>query len=191
MILLAYRWLSSGLSTIQNSWVPNLLDVWIFLGFLLVQVAHHIPCQINWPICLYVVDYRVYQLIWLVLMVVCWSNTSNGSDDTQKSYRRWNQPEQPVGSFHRAMNRTLSDDSRSKGSVSPAQSITKIDFSKLERTALLRYWRHFNLVDAIPNPSKEQLIDVVQRHFTSQQLDESQVIVGFAQAAKRLKAVCN
>ncbi|RVW73290.1 hypothetical protein CK203_050382 [Vitis vinifera] len=102
------------------------------------------------------------------------------------------------------MSRPLSDDSQSKGSYSPTQSSTKVDFSKLEKTALLRYWRHFNLVDSIPNPSKEQLIDVVQRHFMSQvlqiyfllffpllQLDELQVIIGFAQAAKRLKTVCN
>ncbi|KAF6166590.1 hypothetical protein GIB67_005452, partial [Kingdonia uniflora] len=45
---------------------------------------------------------------------------------------------------------------------------TKVDFSKLEMAALWRYWRHFNLADAIPNPSKSQLIDVVQRHFMSQ-----------------------
>nr|GMD79650.1 Histone deacetylase complex subunit SAP30/SAP30-like [Ipomoea batatas] len=68
--------------------------------------------------------------------------------------------------------------------------VQKVDLSKLEMTALWRYLQHFNLVDAIPNPSKEQLIDVVQRHFMSQQLDELQVIVGFVQAAKRLKTVC-
>jgi hypothetical protein len=45
-------------------------------------------------------------------------------------------------------------------------------------------------VDAIPNPSKEQLIDIVQRHFMSQQMDELQVIVGFVQAAKRMKKAC-
>ncbi|KAK6115842.1 hypothetical protein DH2020_008111 [Rehmannia glutinosa] len=67
---------------------------------------------------------------------------------------------------------------------------TKVDLSKLEMAALWRYLLHFNLVDAIPNPSKEQLIDVVQRHFVSQQLDELQVITGFVQAAKRLKTVC-
>ncbi|CAA6662992.1 unnamed protein product [Spirodela intermedia] len=67
----------------------------------------------------------------------------------------------------------------------------KVDLSKLETTALWRYLRHFNLVGADPNPSKEQLIDAVQRHFMSQQLDELQVIPGFIQAAKRLKTLCN
>ncbi|KAE8656569.1 hypothetical protein F3Y22_tig00116999pilonHSYRG00007 [Hibiscus syriacus] len=66
----------------------------------------------------------------------------------------------------------------------------KIDLSKLEMAALWRYWRYFNLVDAIPNPSKEQLVDVVQRHFMSQKIDELQVIVGFVHASKRLKTVC-
>ncbi|KAE8038258.1 hypothetical protein FH972_010786 [Carpinus fangiana] len=67
--------------------------------------------------------------------------------------------------------------------------------------ALWRYWRQVNLVsfsnildcyvDAIPNPTKERLADVVQRHFISQkQMDELQVILGFVQAAKRLKIVC-
>ncbi|XP_059290685.1 uncharacterized protein LOC132044215 isoform X2 [Lycium ferocissimum] len=68
-------------------------------------------------------------------------------------------------------------------------NVQNVDLSKLEMAALWRYWQHFNLMDAIPNPSKEQLIDVVKRHFTSQQLDELQVIVGFVQAAKRLKTL--
>ncbi|XP_031503269.1 uncharacterized protein LOC116266262 [Nymphaea colorata] len=67
---------------------------------------------------------------------------------------------------------------------------TKVNLAKLETAALWRYWRHFNLVDINPNPSKEQLIHAVQRHFTSQQLDEFQVIVGFIQSAKRLKTAC-
>ncbi|AQK64515.1 hypothetical protein ZEAMMB73_Zm00001d013832 [Zea mays] len=46
-----------------------------------------------------------------------------------------------------------------------------------------------NKQDACPNPYREQLLDAVQRHFTAQpkQLDELQVIVGFMQAAKRMK----
>ncbi|KAF7137506.1 hypothetical protein RHSIM_Rhsim07G0235900 [Rhododendron simsii] len=66
---------------------------------------------------------------------------------------------------------SLSCDSQSKGSVTTPRGSTKVDLSKLEMAALWRYWRHFNLVDAIPNPSKEQLIDVVQRHFMSQQVE--------------------
>lgn len=65
----------------------------------------------------------------------------------------------------------------------------KVDFSKLEMAALVRYLRHFNLVELGPNPSKEQLVAAVERHFMSQQLDELQVIASFVQAAKRLKTV--
>ncbi|XP_021610583.1 uncharacterized protein LOC110613662 [Manihot esculenta] len=70
----------------------------------------------------------------------------------------------------------------SKGSVPTPRGTAKVDLSKLEMAALWRYWRHFNLVDVVPNPSKEQLVDVVQRHFMSQQMDELQVIVGFVQS---------
>ncbi|OVA04557.1 Histone deacetylase complex subunit SAP30/SAP30-like [Macleaya cordata] len=120
-----------------------------------------------------------------------WNGSDMASDDTQKSHRPRHRSHKSVGSSQKTMSRTFSYDSQSKGSVSPARCATKVDLSKLEMTALWRYWRHFNLVDAIPNPSKEELVDVVQRHFMSQQLDELQVITGFVQAAKRLKTVCN
>lgn len=80
-------------------------------------------------------------------------------------------------------------DASSKGLKSSPSGLLRVDFSKLEMAALLRYWRHFNLVDLGPNPSKEQLVDAVERHFMSQQLDEVQVINAFVQAAKRLKTV--
>ncbi|KAJ7564571.1 hypothetical protein O6H91_02G023200 [Diphasiastrum complanatum] len=64
-----------------------------------------------------------------------------------------------------------------------------VDLSKLETEALRRYRRHFKLFDVSPNSSKEQLLRAVGRHFTSHQLDELEVIAGFVQAAKRLKAL--
>ncbi|KAK4348753.1 hypothetical protein RND71_031508 [Anisodus tanguticus] len=121
---------------------------------------------------------------------VQWNGSDMASDDTQKSHRSRHRLHKSYGSSHKAMSRSLSCDSQSKGSISTHRGSMKVDLSKLEIAALWRYWRHFNLREAIPNPSKEQLIDVVQRHFTSQQLDELQVIVGFVQAAKRLKTVC-
>ncbi|XP_061370677.1 uncharacterized protein LOC133313327 isoform X3 [Gastrolobium bilobum] len=114
----------------------------------------------------------------------------SASDDTQKSHKSRHRMHRSLGSSHKTMSRSFSGDSQSKGSVSMPNGSTKVDLSKLEMAALWRYWRHFNLVDAIPNPSKEQLVAVVQRHFMSQQMDELQVIVGFVQAAKRLKTVC-
>ncbi|XP_047327549.1 uncharacterized protein LOC124931195 isoform X2 [Impatiens glandulifera] len=114
----------------------------------------------------------------------------SASDDTQKSHRSRNRLNKWSGSSHRTMSRSLSYDSHSKGSVCAPRG-SMIDLSRLEKAALWRYWRHFNLVNGnVPNPSKEQLVDVVQRHFMSQQLDELQVIMGFSEAAKRLKKVC-
>ncbi|KAL3505266.1 hypothetical protein ACH5RR_035107 [Cinchona calisaya] len=121
---------------------------------------------------------------------VQWNGSDFASDENQKSHRSRHRMHKSSGSSQRTMSRSLSSDSHSKGSVSTFRGSTKIDLSKLEMAALWRYWRHFNLVDAIPNPSKEQLLDVVQRHFMSQQLDELQVIAGFVQSAKRLKTVC-
>ncbi|CAM6022725.1 unnamed protein product [Sphagnum balticum] len=66
--------------------------------------------------------------------------------------------------------------------------VQTVDLSKLETAALKRYRRHFKLVEVGPNSSKQQLLDAVGRHFMSQELDEFQVITGFMQAAKRLKA---
>ncbi|XP_031112017.1 uncharacterized protein LOC116015988 [Ipomoea triloba] len=118
-----------------------------------------------------------------------WNGSDMASDDTQKSNRSRHRMLKSSGQSHKTMCRSLSCDAQSKGSVSTQRSM-KVDLSKLEMAALWRYLRHFNLVGSIPNPSKEQLIDIVQRHFMSQQLDELQVIVGFVQAAKRLKTVC-
>ncbi|KAE8713414.1 hypothetical protein F3Y22_tig00110210pilonHSYRG00083 [Hibiscus syriacus] len=112
------------------------------------------------------------------------------SDDTQKSYRSRHRSHKSTGSSRKTLSRSLSCDSQSKRSVSTPHGSTKVDLSKLETAALWRYWRHFNLVEAIPNPSKEQLVDIVQRHFMAQQMDELQVIAGFVQAAKKLKTVC-
>ncbi|XP_052191607.1 uncharacterized protein LOC127800817 isoform X2 [Diospyros lotus] len=121
-----------------------------------------------------------------------WNGSDMGgfaSDDTQKSHRSRHRKHISSGSSYKTMSRSLSCDSQSKGSVSTPRG-SMVDLSKLEMTALRRYWRHFKLVDASPNPSREQLVEVVQRHFMSQQLDELQVITGFVQAAKRLKMVC-
>ncbi|XP_050214379.1 uncharacterized protein LOC126665589 [Mercurialis annua] len=124
---------------------------------------------------------------------VQWNVSDLASDDTQKSHRSKHRTHKSTGSSYKTVSRSLSCDSHSKGSVfTPRGGTTKIDLSRLEMAALWRYWKHFNLVDNIPtNPSKEQLVNVVQRHFMSQQMDELQVIVGFVQAAKRLKTVCN
>lgn len=121
-----------------------------------------------------------------------WNGSDLASDDTQKSHHRSrHRPHKSAGSSsHKTVSRSLSCDSQSKTSFTNSRGSVKVDLSKLEMAALRRYWRHFNLAGVIPNPSKEQLVDIVQRHFMSQTLDELQVIVGFAQAAKKLKTLC-
>uniref|UniRef100_A0A1D1Z862 Histone deacetylase complex subunit SAP30L n=1 Tax=Anthurium amnicola TaxID=1678845 RepID=A0A1D1Z862_9ARAE len=74
------------------------------------------------------------------------------------------------------------------GSAKQPQGKLTVDIRKLGAVSLWRYWRHYKLEGKNFRPSsKEQLIEVVQRHFVSQQLDEFQVIAGFLHAAKRLR----
>nr|XP_009411032.1 PREDICTED: uncharacterized protein LOC103992867 isoform X1 [Musa acuminata subsp. malaccensis]XP_018684647.1 PREDICTED: uncharacterized protein LOC103992867 isoform X1 [Musa acuminata subsp. malaccensis] len=119
-----------------------------------------------------------------------WNSSDLAFDDTQSQKPQNSKTRHYKGSLSKSLTWSHSSDSKSKGSISSSRGTMKVDLSKLETTALWRYWRHFNLVNASPNPSKEQLIEVVERHFMSQQLDELQVILGFVQAAKRLKTVC-
>ncbi|CAN7134036.1 uncharacterized protein LOC103835849 isoform X2 [Brassica rapa] len=112
------------------------------------------------------------------------------SEDTLRPHKVKQRGQRSPRSSHKSLSRSLSSDSQSKSSCFTPPENMKVDLSKLEMPALLKYWRHFNLVDAIPNPSKEQLVDIVRRHFISQQMDELQVIVGFVQAAKRMKKAC-
>ncbi|KAL9666655.1 hypothetical protein QQ045_000990 [Rhodiola kirilowii] len=118
---------------------------------------------------------------------MAWNGLEMTSDDTQKPHRSRHQAHRSSGSSHKTISRSVSCDSHSKGSVSPRGSV-KVVLSKLEIDALWRYWRHFNLAKTIPNPSKKQLIEVVETHFMSQQIDELQVIASFVKAAKRLKS---
>ncbi|XP_042445442.1 uncharacterized protein LOC122030312 [Zingiber officinale] len=118
-----------------------------------------------------------------------WNDSDMACDSTQSLKIQRSRNKNPKGSSSKSLSRSHSYDSHSKASVLSTSCTTKVDLSKLETTALCRYSRHFNLMGESPNPSKEQLIEIVQKHFMSQKLDELQVIVGFVQAAKRLKSV--
>ncbi|KAL4566322.1 hypothetical protein LXL04_030436 [Taraxacum kok-saghyz] len=115
-----------------------------------------------------------------------WNVSDIAIDDSRKSHRSRHRAHKSTGSAHKTMNRSLSCDSQFKSCITTHGSV-KVDFGKLEMAALKRYWQHFNLMDASPNLSKDELVDVVQRHFMSQKLDELQVIVGFA---RKLKKMC-
>ncbi|XP_078154314.1 uncharacterized protein LOC144549441 isoform X2 [Carex rostrata] len=124
---------------------------------------------------------------------VCDNNPWNLATDLDDSFspKRQKPRSKPnrSSSVHKSLSWSHSCESRSKDSDSSSLAAARVDLSKLETDALRRYCQHFKL-DSTPNPSKEQLIEGVQRHFMSQQLDEMQVIVGFMKAAKRLKNTC-
>ncbi|KAL0878060.1 hypothetical protein Bca101_027766 [Brassica carinata] len=116
--------------------------------------------------------------------------SKHACEDTLKPHKSKQRGYRSARLSHKAMCRALSCDSHSKSSSVTPRVNMKVDLSKLDTPALQRYIRHFNLVDALPNPSKEQLLDIVQRHFMSQEMDELQVIMGFVQAAKGMKKAC-
>ncbi|XVF79042.1 hypothetical protein PTKIN_Ptkin14bG0187900 [Pterospermum kingtungense] len=93
-----------------------------------------------------------------------WLFPASDYDDTQKSHIWRHKTHKSTGSSHKTMSKSFSCDSQSKGSVPTPRGSMKVGLRKLEMAALWRYWRHFNLVDAILNPSKEELVDVVQSH---------------------------
>ncbi|KAJ3673145.1 hypothetical protein LUZ60_006519 [Juncus effusus] len=112
------------------------------------------------------------------------------SDDTDSIIKPLKIRRKERNRANKSLSWSNSFDPNSKSSISATQAIPKVDLSKLETRALWRYCHHFNLQVEKPNPSKNQLIDAVQKHFMSQELDELQVIVGFVQAAKKLKSSC-
>ncbi|XP_057834689.1 uncharacterized protein LOC131045168 [Cryptomeria japonica] len=119
-----------------------------------------------------------------------WSSSDLASEEFQKPCKPRVRPHKSTTSISKAASRNNASDLHTADSKPPSHGMPKVNLGKLETAALWRYWRHFNLVEVGPNPSKEQLVHAVERHFISQQLDELQVIAGFVQAAKRLKTVC-
>ncbi|GMH22692.1 hypothetical protein Nepgr_024535 [Nepenthes gracilis] len=63
----------------------------------------------------------------------------------------------------------------------------KVNLAKLGSGSLWRYCRRFHLKSTNHGPSKEHMVNLVQRHFASRRVDEVQVVVDFIHAAKRLK----
>lgn len=118
-----------------------------------------------------------------------WSSSDLDPEEFHKPCKPRVRPHKLAISVSKTVSRNNASDLQSTDSKS-SHGMPRVNLSKLETAALWRYWKHFNLVEVSPNPSKEQLVHAVERHFISQQLDELQVIAGFVQAAKRLKTVC-
>ncbi|KAJ6850553.1 uncharacterized protein M6B38_263440 [Iris pallida] len=120
------------------------------------------------------------------------SSSDMGDKDVGYSSIEFQNPTKPRVRHTRPWTSSAKSNSRSshRGIQSnTAKSQSRVNLAKLETATLWRYWKHFNLVNINPNPSKEQLVHDVQHHFLSQQLDEMQVIVGFIHTAKKLKTL--
>ncbi|KAK9049956.1 hypothetical protein SSX86_031076 [Deinandra increscens subsp. villosa] len=64
----------------------------------------------------------------------------------------------------------------------------KVNFSKLGTNTLWRYYSTFNLGNIHSNPTKEQLVNAVHKHFASQKVSEMEAIMEFINAAKKRKS---
>ncbi|KAJ0665944.1 putative histone deacetylase complex subunit SAP30/SAP30, SAP30 domain superfamily [Helianthus annuus] len=64
----------------------------------------------------------------------------------------------------------------------------KVNFSKLGTNTLWRYYSTFNLGNIHSNPTKEQLVNAVRKHFASQKVSEMEAIMEFINAAKGRKS---
>ncbi|KAK9716614.1 hypothetical protein RND81_06G245400 [Saponaria officinalis] len=62
----------------------------------------------------------------------------------------------------------------------------KLNFAKLGSESLWRYSSRFDL-GSVNSSSREQMVNIVQRHFASQQVDEVQVIGEFIRTAKKIR----
>lgn len=126
-------------------------------------------------------------------------NSSSGSDICEKDNdfsigMEFSKLSKPRVRYTRPWVSSTSSKSTNRVSCKEVQSVIRtpqprVNLAKLGTNTLWRYWSNFNLGRTYPNPSKEQLINAVQQHFASQQVDEVQVIVEFIHEAKRLKSV--
>lgn len=128
-------------------------------------------------------------------------DSSSGSDIAEKDHHRftstfhiskinkardrYSRPWSPSASV-KSVNRSSCREFQSKCHTTQL----RVNLAKLGTGSLWRYWRSFHLQAQIsPNPTKEQLLNAIQQHFSSQHVDEVQVIVDFIRAAKKLQPV--
>ncbi|XP_011080933.1 uncharacterized protein LOC105164073 [Sesamum indicum] len=128
-------------------------------------------------------------------------DSSSGSDTGDKEHRRFSsgfhfgkiskprvryaRPWFPSAASTKSMNRSSCREFQSKSHATQL----RVNLAKLGTGSLWRYWRSFHLANICPNPTKEQLVNAVQQHFSAQKVDEVQAIVEFIRAAKRLRSV--
>ncbi|KAL3498877.1 hypothetical protein ACH5RR_041609 [Cinchona calisaya] len=88
-----------------------------------------------------------------------------------------------------ASTKSIRREVQSNNHAAQRQQHHRTSMAKLGTGSLWRYCQSFKLVSVDSNPTKEQLVTIVQKHFSSQRVDEVQVVVEFIRAAKRLRAV--
>ncbi|KAL0408175.1 UNVERIFIED_CONTAM: hypothetical protein Sradi_1751900 [Sesamum radiatum] len=127
-------------------------------------------------------------------------DSSSGSDICEKDHHRFSSGFQfskiskPRVRYSRPWLPSVSTKSINRSGCREVQSKChttqpRVNLAKLGTGSLWRYWRSFHLAHINPNPTKEQLLSAIQQHFSSQHVDEVEVIVEFIRAAKKLQSV--
>ncbi|KAK6137377.1 hypothetical protein DH2020_028890 [Rehmannia glutinosa] len=107
-------------------------------------------------------------------------DSSSGSDIGDKHLRRFSY------GFH--LSKISKPRVRCKRPWSPSAASAKSMNRSISREVQSKCYAT-QLANASPNPTKDQLINTVQQHFSSQKVDEVEVILEFIRAAKRLQSV--
>uniref|UniRef100_A0A804J755 Histone deacetylase complex subunit SAP30 Sin3 binding domain-containing protein n=1 Tax=Musa acuminata subsp. malaccensis TaxID=214687 RepID=A0A804J755_MUSAM len=100
------------------------------------------------------------------------SSSAVGYKDIAYSSLEFHKPTKPRVRHTRPWTSLAKSNGRSnhRGTTHSNGHKMRVNLAKLGTPTLWRYGRHFNLVNINPNPTKEQLIHVVQSHFRSQVL---------------------
>ncbi|XP_076912780.1 uncharacterized protein LOC143571171 [Bidens hawaiensis] len=125
-------------------------------------------------------------------------NSSCGSDDGEKdnifsAAMEFSKPSKPRVRYTRPWSPPRSMKPVNRSGCKENQSNnhlchSKVNFAKLGSNTLGRYYSTFNLGNIHSNPTKEQLVNAIQKHFASQKVSEVEVIMEFIHAAKRQKS---
>lgn len=71
----------------------------------------------------------------------------------------------------------------------PTTSRPRVNFYKLDTTALRRYRKMYKMNDVGPSATKELLVTAISKHFAAQTVDEVKTIAKFVEALKKRRFV--
>ncbi|XP_054823623.1 uncharacterized protein LOC129321754 [Prosopis cineraria] len=128
-----------------------------------------------------------------------YDNSSSGSEIHEKDNDfatsiDFHKPGKPRVRHSKPYMQSISAKASNRGSYREVHSILapqpRVNLANMGTESLWRYCRHFKLLNSNSNPTREQMVRAVQRHFALQlKVDEVPVIKEFLRGAKRLKAV--